>query len=141
MALLCLINQQRTRAGLRRVRDDRRLTIAAQHHSDDMVARRYFGHISPSGETPQSRIFRSGYTSPHGTYELGENLAWATAADGVDLATPAALVAAWMTSPDHRVEVLTRAFRDTGFGVALGVPSGGRSAGGLTVTEDFGSHG
>jgi uncharacterized protein YkwD len=46
------------------------------------------------------------------------------------------MVKAWMESPGHREIILTRAFREAGVGIAMGVPSGRGS--GATFTMDFG---
>ena len=137
MALLCLINQRRTGRGLAQLALNPQLTAAAQHHSGEMVADGYFGHTSPSGETPAARVFGSGYTGPRRTYELGENIAWGA---GARQASPAAIVAAWMASPPHRANILARFFHDTGFGIMPSVPGGfGRGLARVTVTEEFGA--
>jgi uncharacterized protein YkwD len=49
---------------------------------------------------------------------VGENLAWGSGA----LATPAAVITGWMTSPPHRANVLDRRFRHLGLGLAAGAP-------------------
>jgi uncharacterized protein YkwD len=59
----------------------------------------------------------------------GENLAWGTA----ELATPAAIVGAWMRSPGHRSNILRRTFRDIGLGVVQGAPERG-DVGGVAIT-------
>ena len=51
-------------------------------------------------------------------YEVGENIAWGTAA----LATPRAIVAAWMASPGHRANILDPRYRETGIGVSRTLP-------------------
>jgi uncharacterized protein YkwD len=132
---LCLINAQRRQFGLVPLVEDTRLDRAAQQHSDDMVARGYFDHVSPSGSTPESRMTAAGYLSANVGYEVGENIAWGT----LNLATPASVVSAWMNSPDHRANILRAAFRQTGIGVTAAVP-GGMGAGqpGATYTQDFG---
>jgi len=48
-ALLCLVNRERAAAGAPALATSRRLRRAAQAHSDDMVARRYFLHTAPGG--------------------------------------------------------------------------------------------
>ena len=103
-----------------------------------MVARNYFDHTSPGGETLLDRIKASSYLPPRAGYILGENIALGT----MQLATPAAIVASWMASPGHRANILNGGFRDIGIGIATGapVPLGG-AAGGATYTTDFGSRG
>ena len=67
-----------------------------------MVARDYFDHTSPGGETVLDRIKASTYLPPRAGYILGENIALGT----MQLATPAAIVASWMKSPGHRANIL-----------------------------------
>lgn len=48
---------------------------------------------------------------------------------------------AWMRSPGHRANILSRTFREVGVGIAIGAPT---TAGGVldagTYTTDFGEH-
>ena len=134
-ATLCLVNVQRARRGQRALRRNADLTRSATAHSHDMVSENYFDHVSPAGETPLGRILASGYLPRRAAYVVGENIAVGM----VQLATPAAIVAAWMRSPDHRANILTRDFRDSGFGIVAQLPS--RYAHGLlgaTYTQQFG---
>jgi uncharacterized protein YkwD len=130
-ATVCLINEERTKRGLKPLEVDSRLQKAAKRHSDDMRKRRYFDHVSPAGRTDVHRAKAAGY----GRFRsLGENLAWGT---GV-LATPRSIVRSWMGSAGHRRNILDPGFRDVGVGIALGAPVRGYS-GGATYTADFGS--
>lgn len=136
-ATLCLINRERTTHGEAPLRSDEDLARAAQGHSESMAARGYFEHVSPDGQTPQSRIAASGYIySDNVGYELGENIAWGSLGD----ATPAAIVADWMSSAPHRANILNAGFRDSGVGIAPRLPAsfaGGQA--GAIYTEDFGT--
>jgi uncharacterized protein YkwD len=132
---LCLINAQRRHYGLQPLVEDTRLDSAAQGHSDDMVSRGYFEHNSPGGSTPVTRMFSAGYLSGNVGYEVGENIAWGT----MNLATPAAIVNAWMHSPDHRANILRGAYRQEGLGVNPSAPGAlGQGQTGGTYTQDFG---
>jgi uncharacterized protein YkwD len=132
-AVVCLIDQERASHGLAPLRVNRRLGHAARVHSRDMVRRGYFEHTSPGGATFSSRIERAGYLRGARGWALGETLAWGSGRDG----TAAALVRAWMDSPEHRDILLDPSFRDLGVGVAMGAP--GEPAGGaVTLTADFG---
>jgi uncharacterized protein YkwD len=136
-AVFCLINRERARSGESPLRANAHLRLAAQEHSDEMVAEDYFDHEGPGGETLLERLRASGYIdSSHIGYVLGENIAWGT----LNLATPEAIVEAWMASPEHRANILSVSFRDTGIGVVPEVPSalGGGQAG-ATYTQDFGA--
>lgn len=136
-ATLCLINRERTAGGAAPLIEDARLTRAAAEHSLDMVARDYFSHTSPGGQTPLDRIRASGFIGAGaGSFAVGENIAWGT----LWLATPRQIVHAWMLSPGHRENLLDSRFRYTGVGVAPTVPhslSGGQA--GAIYTQDFAS--
>jgi uncharacterized protein YkwD len=127
-AVECLVNAQRAGAGLGGLSHDRRLARAARRFSSTMVHQRFFDHVSPDGSTLSTRARAAGYAG--GT--LGETIGWGAG----ELATPAAIVQAWMESPPHHAILMSGAFDRVGLGVALGSPEGiGESA---TVTADFG---
>jgi uncharacterized protein YkwD len=134
-ATLCLLNRERTSRGLRPLAQNPLLAQAAQRHAVDMVVRAYFEHTSPDGTTVQDRIRATGYAGGSAA-STGENIAWGVGAK----ATPAAMVATWMSSPPHRADILRPAFTEIGVGIAMGVPDvAGRRAGvGATYTTDFG---
>jgi uncharacterized protein YkwD len=132
--VLCLLNDQRAASGLPPLGGDRRLAAAARAHSRDMVAHQYFAHDSRSGASFAVRIRRAGWMRGRRSWRVGENLAWGTGG----LATPRAILAAWMKSPPHRRAVLDSGYRVVGIGVAIGAPVGG-AADGATYTADFGS--
>lgn len=101
-----------------------------------MVDQDYFSHYGPSGDTPASRMRASGYLYSNDIgYEVAENIAWGT----LSLATPNAIVEAWMHSQGHRENILDPHYRDTGIGVVAAVPhslAGGEP--GAIYTQDFG---
>jgi uncharacterized protein YkwD len=66
-------------------------------------------------------------------WSLGENIAWGSGAK----ASPKAIVSAWMASPPHRRNILTRKYRRIGIGVATGAPVAGVN--GATYVTDFGA--
>ncbi|HEX3874803.1 MAG TPA: CAP domain-containing protein [Solirubrobacteraceae bacterium] len=135
-ATLCLINAKRSAHGLRPLRENAPLQAAAEAHTAQMVARDYFDHVGPAGESPLRRALRAGYATASEIRWFGENIA---AASG-SLATPAATVASWMASPPHRAQILNPAFRDTGIGVVAGLPRTlGMGRSGATYAEDFGT--
>lgn len=126
-ATLCLINRERARRGLRRLRENGRLSAAAHRHSSAMVRHRYFAHGSF-----MSRIRRSGYLRSARSWTVGENIAWGSGGRG----SPAAIVRAWMRSPGHRRNILGR-FREVGIGIVAGAPVRGLGDA-ATYTTDFG---
>lgn len=135
-ATLCLVNRERTGQGESPLVLNADLAQAAQAHSDDMAQSDYFDHVSPSGGTPLSRMRAAGYIfSSRVGYEVGENIGWGT----LWLATPRAMVAAWMASPEHRANILDGHYRDTAIGVAPQAPASlAHGQAGAIYTQDFG---
>jgi uncharacterized protein YkwD len=135
-AVLCLVNRERAQNDEAPLRLSGRLQDAAEGHTAEMIAQDYFAHVSPSGETPVARVRQTGYMpSPLDGYVIGENLAWGT----YGLATPQAIVSAWIASPEHLANILEARYTETGIGVYPAVPaslSGG--APGATYAQEFG---
>jgi uncharacterized protein YkwD len=118
VAIGCLVNAERTARGLMAVRPSTALELAAQRHAVDMIARRYFAHVSPTGGTLDARAGRAGYlTAP--CWALGEDLGWAKP----EFASAEAVVEAWMTSPAHRAVILDPEFREIGLGIVRSAPT------------------
>ena len=130
---LCLINAERVAHGARPLKLEKRLSRAALRHSRDMVANRYFAHESRSGAGFSARIASTGWMHGRSRWNVGENLAWGSGA----LATPRAIVRAWMHSAGHRHNILQPRFHVIGIGIGAGAPTGNGS--GKTYTTDFGS--
>jgi uncharacterized protein YkwD len=130
-ATFCLLNSERAARGLTALKPDRQLQRAALLHGGDMVDHQYFAHNGRDGSQPADRIRAAGYLSSGGAWRIGENLAWGTG----DLATPRAITSAWMHSPGHRANILMPQYRQVGFGVIAGNPSGRDGAGATYVTE------
>lgn len=133
-ATLCVLNVERKKRGLRPLRLNRKLSAAARGHSGAMAAKRFFSHNSLSGASFVARIRRTGYLRGVRSWNVGENIAWGSRS----LGTPRAIGRAWMNSPGHRANILSRSFRAIGIGIAAGTPQGPRGA---TYTTDFGRRG
>jgi uncharacterized protein YkwD len=136
--LLCLMNRTRARFGLRPLRTNRCLHRVGARHAHDMVRRRYFAHTTPNGWSPGRRARASGYVPRRARWVVGENIAWGVAG----AARPRWVMRAWMHSPPHRHNILSRHFRDVGIGVARGIPVGGLRGARLraTFSVEFGAH-
>ena len=132
-ALLCVVDAERTARAVPAVRPSAQLALAAQGQADDMVARQFFGHVTPGGSTLGDRVNVTGYIAKRRDWELGEAIAWAQE----PLDTPATLMRAWLASPEHRGIILDRAFRDVGVGVTAGLTDGSGRLG-ATAVLDFG---
>jgi uncharacterized protein YkwD len=134
-ATVCLVNQERTKRGLKPLKLNRRLSKAALRHAKDMVRKQYFAHDSLSGLDFVDRIRKAGYFGKRSFPSLGEDLAYGSG----ELGTPRAIVQGWMESPGHRANILHKKFREAGIGVAIGDPGAG--AEGATYALEFGSGG
>jgi uncharacterized protein YkwD len=117
-ATLCLMNAERTARGLGRLQSEPLLGRVAAGYARQMVRGQFFDHTSPAGSTMLARIKATSYLRDVTSWSVGENLAWGTGA----LATPRAMVRAWMQSAEHRANLLDRHFADVGIGVAAGAP-------------------
>jgi len=129
---LCRMNATRRAYGLRPLRRDPLLRRAARQKAHDMVARHYFDHVSPTGQTLRGRVAGTGWTRGRDSWRLGENLAWGAGSNS----SPAALVRAWLRSPPHRRIMLSPSYRVVGVGHVPATPFG---AAGATLVADFGS--
>jgi uncharacterized protein YkwD len=130
-ALRCLVNTTRAEHGLRPLRPNARLNAAADRHSADMVARGYFAHVTPEGQSVADRVRATGYLGGSQDWAVGEDIGWGTST----LSSAAAIFEAWMHSPPHRRVILAREFREIGIGVARGVPVPGQGDGATFVMD------
>lgn len=116
--MLALINRDRADHNLPPVRLDSELVTLAQNHSDDMVARNFFGHYNPDGNSPDDR--RRTLAIQTG---VGENLAKspniAFAENGL------------MHSAIHRENILTPEWTRVGIGITK------NNQGYLLVAQEF----
>ena len=135
-AVLCLVNAERARNGLEPLQSNPQLAAAAESHGREMIAEDYFAHISPAGVTPVDRARGAGYIPGSEVgYVIGENLAWGT----LTLSTPAAIVAAWINSPEHLANILEGNYRETGIDVQPEAPAAlAEDAQGALYTQEFG---
>lgn len=113
--MLARVNTVRKEAGLRPVRGNARLDRAAQGHAEDMLARGFFAHESPSGDTVLQRSQAAGYLSR----AVGENIAFGQI-------SVAEVMETWMDSPGHRKNILTGVFTELGTGLAFGRDKDGK---------------
>lgn len=133
-ATLCLLNKERTKRGLKKLRSQSTLGKVARSYAKKMVRDRFFDHVSPGGSTMVGRIKSTAYLSSARAWSVGENIAWGAGMQ----ATPAAIMEAWMDSPGHRHNILDRGFREIGIGIITGVPVAGIGSEGATYVTEFG---
>jgi uncharacterized protein YkwD len=132
-AVGCAVNAIRSEQRLATLLPSATLALAAQRHGTDMVTRRYFAHVSPSGGTIEKRARRAGYMRGP-CWVVGEDLGWAVPAS----ASAQAVVDAWMDSPSHRAIILDPEFRHMGLAVIAGAPAG--DGAGATFVLDAGAN-
>ena len=130
-ATLCLLNKERRSRGLRALKLNHKLSVAARRHARAMSARKFFAHGDFVG-----RIRAAKYLAGARSWTVGENLAWGS----WDYATPASIHRGWMNSPPHKKNILSSRFREVGIGVAEGAPVGGQRFG-ATYATAFGARG
>lgn len=105
--ILQLVNAERRKVGAAPLTLNAKLNQAAQNHTNDMVAKKYFAHNSPSGSTMVKRVNAVGYTYR----TIGENIAAGNA-------SAAGTMTQWMNSPGHRRNILNPSFKELGVGYA-----------------------
>lgn len=123
--IVAAVNAARRKAGVPPVKANGDLDEAAQRHSEDMLARNFFAHQSPSGATVRERSRAAGYR----WRTIGENIAEGQLSIQEVMDT-------WMRSPGHRRNILDPGFKELGVGLAMG-PSGGTYR--VVWTQNFGA--
>lgn len=134
-SLLDEINAVRARRGLRPYRLSPGLTAAAGQHSRSMAQKGYFSHDSANGGSFWRRI--ASFYGYHGfrDWSVGENILWSSP----DV-TPAGALRMWMTSPEHKANLLDRSWREIGLSAVHATSAPGVYGGDevTIVTADFG---
>ena len=114
-----LVNQERVKQGLKPFEVDMRLVKAARMKSQDMITKKYVGHISPTYGSPFDMMKSMGIT-----YQAaGENIAGAGTVDRAHTNL--------MNSPGHRANILYKNYTKVGIGIIQGGPYG------LMITQMF----
>lgn len=102
-----LINQERAKQGLPALTENWELSRVARYKSQDMIDKGYFAHQSPTYGSPFDMMEAFGLKFS----AAAENIAYGQR-------TAAEVVKAWMNSPGHRANILSRSYRYTGVGAA-----------------------
>ncbi len=100
--------------GLSALTENFTLNRDAQMKVDDMFAKQYFDHVSPTGVGPADLAQAVGYAY----VTVGENLALG------DFAGDSGVVTAWMNSPGHRANILNTHYSEIGVAVGKGMYEG-----------------
>lgn len=104
-----LTNKEREKAGLPALEFNSTLSNAAKKKAEDMFAKDYWAHNAPDGTQPWKFFSDAGYEYRY----AGENLAR-------DFSTAEEAVKAWMESPTHRDNMLSRRYKEIGIAVVDG---------------------
>ena len=123
--IISLTNKERTAGGLGTLTNNSKLASAALAKANDMLAKQYWDHFGPNGETPWQFIRASGYAYVF----AGENLA-------KGFRTSEGVVEAWMASPTHRANIMSGNYRDIGVAVVEGELLGKQT---ILVVQMFGN--
>ncbi|HXK38104.1 MAG TPA: CAP domain-containing protein [Candidatus Paceibacterota bacterium] len=123
--LISETNKERTNAHLSVLSKNELLMKSAQLKANDMAAKGYFAHNSPSGDEPWVWFRQVGYD-----YRFaGENLA-------VNFVESKDITDAWMNSPTHRDNLLSGKYTQVGIATALGKYKGKDA---IFVVQHFGT--
>jgi uncharacterized protein YkwD len=104
-SMLVLLNQERISRGLGALRMDPTLVLVARKHSQDMLMRGYFSHMTPEGTDPFARLRAEGVSY----LVAGENLALAPSVVSAHQGL--------MSSPKHRDNILGVDYGHVGVGI------------------------
>lgn len=123
--LLNLTNYERSLKGVPPLTLNEQLSKAAEKKGKHMIQNDYWAHFAPDGTSPWDFIRSEGYDYTF----AGENLAkgFTTSYDAVK---------AWMNSPTHRDNLLSRQYDEVGFAVIEGKLNGEDT---VLIVQELGS--
>jgi uncharacterized protein YkwD len=101
-----LMNDHRMSMGCPALEWNEEVAAVAQAHSEDMVARDFFSHTNPDGDSPFDRLQAAGI----GYSAAAENIAYG-------YHTPEAVLDAWLGSPGHRANIENCSLTEHGVGL------------------------
>ncbi len=131
-ATLCLLNKERTSRGLGSLHPDSDQMQAAGEHNRLMLASTCFSHLCPGEQDLLGRLISTGYLPCACTWLVAENIAW----EPGKASSPRQVVAAWMSSAGHRLNILNPQFDEVGIAIDQGSPAG-KADRAATYTTDF----
>jgi uncharacterized protein YkwD len=106
----CLVNQERAVHGLGKLDRNEALKTASQWHAKTMVETGCLAHRCPGEDDLDTRLDRAGYFDGAASWRYAENTGCGASAE--------AMVANWMDTVYHRVNILDPDFHDIGVGVS-----------------------
>lgn len=123
--MVSLVNKHRKDAGLGSLSQDSTLATIARGHAADMIKRRFFDHVNPSGEDPRDRAKAGGFNG-----WVRENIAYTI----FNLPGPVLVEMAdkdLMNSPGHKKNILDNTGQSIGIGIVYD------AKGGISVCQLF----
>lgn len=111
--LVSLTNANRVNYNLGELKENPILAQAALLKAQDMAAKGYFAHTSPEGLTPWHWLDKAGYEYLY----AGENLA-------VNFFESKDVSDAWMRSPAHKENIVSKNYSEIGIATAQGIYKG-----------------
>ena len=129
--MACLVNWARVKRGLKPLHVNSKLRVAAEFKIADDLRCNDFSH-TPCGTRFLSVFQRSGYLVPSVRgWAVGENLAWGQS----DLASPRAIITAWLNSPPHRANLFDPRWTEIGINYQASMSFLGYDGVGLWASE------
>ena len=125
IALINLINEERTKNNLCLLESNPILDNAAEYKAQDMLEYNYFEHTSPSGITPWHWFEKANYNYVF----AGENLA-------IGFLESEEVYSAWMNSPSHKANLMNPDYKELGIAVIDGNFNGSQTS---VIVQTFGS--
>jgi len=107
------LNQERSNAGLKELKENELLNNAAFLKAQDMIGNNYFAHTSPQNVNPWHWLDEVEYQYKY----AGENLA-------MDFSSADSVHKAWMKSKTHRENIMSDRFAEVGVAVLEGIIDG-----------------
>lgn len=112
---LHLANRDRVINGRSTLKENSQLSQAAQEYAEELLARDFYDHVTPEGETPKDRVEHI-----KGMRGVGENLVQQKGNFRVQINEELLkqFQEGWMNSPGHRENLLNSDFTHFGYGIA-----------------------
>ncbi len=108
-AILKLVNQERSKAGVSPLKLSEKLTNVANMKAKDMADKNYFSHTSPTYGSPFDMLKKFGISFSY----AGENIA-------AGQKTAEEVMDSWMNSSGHRQNILNKNYTELGVGFTRG---------------------
>jgi len=109
-SIIILTNNARVQNGLPPLKENQLLNAIAQSRAEDMLAKQYFAHVSPTGQQASDIAQEVGYHYKIIAENIGSG----------NFYTNQKIIDGWMQSPGHRNNILSSEVEDMGAAVLKG---------------------